>query len=229
MPRRPLPRRVGFIPQSRLFGPLDFPPFGVEELSLDELEAMRLVDMEGLYQEDAAKFLGVSRQTLARILERARKKVVRAIIRGAVLRIVERNVRIERVPHRYLCLSCGEVYETQEDVNRCIRCGQRILRRLPVPLGERYELPSPLGVGIGVSLPSLDSEVVSWEEASYIVFPMNDGISWRAVEKSRVELSSLNLLILSESSEHLDSLIIPFRGTLREALRKLPELLRRYE
>ena len=56
-------------------------------LSLDELEAMRLTDIEDLYQADASEKMGVSRQTLGNILARAHKKVATALIEGKALRI----------------------------------------------------------------------------------------------------------------------------------------------
>ena len=57
------------------------------ELGLDEMEAMRLADIEGLYHGDAAVGMGVSRQTFGRILAQARKKVACALIGGKALRI----------------------------------------------------------------------------------------------------------------------------------------------
>jgi len=56
-------------------------------MTLDELEALRLVDHEGLYQDAAGQRMGVSRQTLGRILESARKKVAGALVLGRALRI----------------------------------------------------------------------------------------------------------------------------------------------
>lgn len=56
-------------------------------LELDELEAIRLADYQGLYHEDAAKQMGVSRQTFGRIIEQARAKVAKAIILGMALKI----------------------------------------------------------------------------------------------------------------------------------------------
>ena len=55
--------------------------------TLDEMEAMRLADIEGLYHGDAAVGMGVSRQTFGRILAQARKKVACALIGGKALRI----------------------------------------------------------------------------------------------------------------------------------------------
>ena len=46
----------------------------------DELEAMKLCDLEGLSQEEAGNMMGVSRGTVQRLVESARKKVVKALI-----------------------------------------------------------------------------------------------------------------------------------------------------
>jgi Predicted DNA-binding proteins len=56
-------------------------------LSLDELEAIRLADYEGLYQEEAAARMKISRQTLGRILNLAHRKVAEALIQGKALKI----------------------------------------------------------------------------------------------------------------------------------------------
>ena len=57
------------------------------ELAVDELEALRLADLEGLYQEEAARRMNVSRQTFGRIIESARKKVADALVHGKALSI----------------------------------------------------------------------------------------------------------------------------------------------
>ncbi len=56
-------------------------------MSLDEFEAIRLADHEGLYQEEAAGRMDVSRATFGRILDSARGKVADAIVNGKALRI----------------------------------------------------------------------------------------------------------------------------------------------
>ena len=58
-----------------------------EILSKDEIEAIRLADFEGLYQEDAAKEMEVSRPTFSRILSSARKKIANALILGRAIEI----------------------------------------------------------------------------------------------------------------------------------------------
>ena len=56
-------------------------------LTLDELEALRLADLEGLYHDRAAERMGISRTTFGRILSEARKKVADALVGGKVLGI----------------------------------------------------------------------------------------------------------------------------------------------
>jgi len=84
-------RRIGCFGGSRGFKPMGRPAagHGVETLRLDELEAIRLADLEGLYQEAAAERMGVSRATFARVLERARAAVARALIDEKLLVIGE--------------------------------------------------------------------------------------------------------------------------------------------
>jgi predicted DNA-binding protein (UPF0251 family) len=84
-------RTVGCLAGARAFKPVGRPVSGlaVETLRLDELEALRLADLEGLYQEAAAARMGVSRPTFARILARARAAVARALIEERVLVIGE--------------------------------------------------------------------------------------------------------------------------------------------
>ena len=77
--------------QGRGFKPVGRPAseLEVETLRIDELEALRLADLEGLYQEAAAERMGVSRPTFARILTRARSVVARALIEERLLVVGE--------------------------------------------------------------------------------------------------------------------------------------------
>ncbi len=76
-------------PCSRYFKPRGIPLTLLEEtiLDLDGFEALRLADMEGLYQTDAAARMGVSRATFGRILGRARRTVADALVNGKALKI----------------------------------------------------------------------------------------------------------------------------------------------
>jgi len=58
-----------------------------EFLSKDEIEAIRLADFEGLYQEEAANEMEISRPTFSRILNSARKKIANALINGKAIEI----------------------------------------------------------------------------------------------------------------------------------------------
>jgi predicted DNA-binding protein (UPF0251 family) len=89
VPRPCCLRRVRGNPPSGLFKPAGIPTYELQlvDMTLDELEALRLVDHEGLHQEAAGGRMGVSRQTLGRILESARRKVAGALVEGRALRI----------------------------------------------------------------------------------------------------------------------------------------------
>jgi predicted DNA-binding protein (UPF0251 family) len=56
-------------------------------LSLDELEAIRLADYEGLYHEQAAEKMNISRPTFGRILNEARRKLAEVLVDGKALKI----------------------------------------------------------------------------------------------------------------------------------------------
>lgn len=72
-----------------MFKPAGISIYDLKEtiLTLDEFETIRLVDLEGLYQEDAAKEMRISRATLGRILETAHRKIADALVHGHLLRI----------------------------------------------------------------------------------------------------------------------------------------------
>ena len=63
-------------------------------MTVDEFEAIRLTDLEGLYQADAAEKMSISRQTLGRILESARKKIADALVNGKALLIKGGPIKI---------------------------------------------------------------------------------------------------------------------------------------
>lgn len=89
MPRPFCRRRIGWQPGIVRFVPEGAGPGSTEPitLNLDELEAIRLADLDGLYQEQAAEKMGVSRPTFARILESGRRKVAEALVHGRGLLI----------------------------------------------------------------------------------------------------------------------------------------------
>lgn len=80
-----------------VFKPNGIPYHELQEvtMSLDELEALRLADLQGLYQEAAARKMGISRQTFGRIIEAARKKTADVLINGKALRISGGHVHLK--------------------------------------------------------------------------------------------------------------------------------------
>ncbi len=87
---RPIkPRRVIFSPNVIYFKPRAVPLSLLKEvdLTVDELEALRLCDLEELNQIKAAKKMGISQSTLARILTSVHKKVAEALIKGKAIKI----------------------------------------------------------------------------------------------------------------------------------------------
>ncbi len=94
MPRPTCPRKVGFTPSTTYFKPAGTPIGVLEEVLLgrDELEAIRLKDLVGLSQEQAALQMGVSQPTFHRLLVSAHQKLTDAVVNGKALRIEGGNV-----------------------------------------------------------------------------------------------------------------------------------------
>lgn len=82
-------RNISSNPGVVYFKPRGIPLCSLREtcLSLDEFEAIRLADLGGLYQEEAAKLMNISRQTFGNIINSAHKKVADALINGKALKI----------------------------------------------------------------------------------------------------------------------------------------------
>lgn len=87
---RPLTkRRIHTVIEDQVFRPRSatLPEPGRNCLTLDGLEALRLADLEGLYQEEAARRMDVSRTTFARVLATARGAVADALVHGKSVEI----------------------------------------------------------------------------------------------------------------------------------------------
>ena len=93
------PKKVRLIekePKIGLFSPRGRPGRPDEiELSLDQFEAIRLVDSLGLKQVSAAKQMNLSRQTVGRILSQARKRISDALINGKIIRISGGKIKLK--------------------------------------------------------------------------------------------------------------------------------------
>lgn len=108
MPRPRHCRRIAYLPQATFYKPRGVPLSVLQRITLtvDELEAVRLADLQGLYQEQAAEKMNVSRQTFGRIIESAHKKIADALVNGKALSIEGGIVELDtttlpKPPHRF--------------------------------------------------------------------------------------------------------------------------------
>lgn len=85
--RREKLRRVGIIPEYRGFTPDGLASGDVIDMTVDELEVLRLCDLEGLNQQTVAQHMGIARATVAAICSRAHRKVANALVNGRALSI----------------------------------------------------------------------------------------------------------------------------------------------
>ena len=97
MSRTPKCRRICRFPDYYSFIPEDAEKdiFETIEMFLDEFETIRLLDYEGLNQEECALRMGVARTTVTAMYENARKKLVSAVVEGKRLSIAGGNIEID--------------------------------------------------------------------------------------------------------------------------------------
>ena len=128
-------------PRCTYFKPAGIPMSSLEEvaLSVDELEALRLADLEGLYQDDAAVRMGISRPTFARIVEVSRRKVAEALVHGRALRIGGGPVAFVG-QRQFLCAECRHEWSLPFGTGRpeaCPSCRSASFRRIDARPGVR--------------------------------------------------------------------------------------------
>jgi len=148
MARPPKKRYVKHRLSFKEFGPLDievnvYDDSKVVSLTVDQLEAMRLADLEGMSHNDAADFMKVSRQTFGRIIEQARQIVTLALINGKVLKI-ECDSNIEFLDREVKCIECGCEWmlsgPKSNDIVKCSSCGSpEVIKR--ARCGKHCECP----------------------------------------------------------------------------------------
>jgi len=100
-------------------------------LMLEEYEALRLCDYQGLNHEDAATEMQVSRPTFTRICTNARKKMATALVEGLEVVVGGGNVNIAK--HEYcVCPGCNIKIEHEPGVpcktRKCPECGAQMVR-----------------------------------------------------------------------------------------------------
>jgi len=117
------PRWVEHIPEITYFEPIGSPPPGLAAvcLSVEELEAMRLVDLEELQQEQAAVKMGISRKALWTELQNARKKVAGALTSGRAIEIKGGNYMLD-LKRKFECYNCQHEWEEAFGTGRPDTC-----------------------------------------------------------------------------------------------------------
>jgi predicted DNA-binding protein (UPF0251 family) len=98
MPRKKCFRHICSQPGFYYFKPAGCSMIDIQEvvLEMDEYEAIRLKNFEGLYQDKAAESMQISRQTFGRILDSANKKIAEALITGKAIKINHNNQKDEK-------------------------------------------------------------------------------------------------------------------------------------
>ena len=143
MPRPPKCRRVEFLPGVTFFKPAGVPMRLLEEivLSVEEAEAIRLKDLEGLEQKEGAERMNVSRPTFQRVLVSARQKLADALLNGKVIRIEGGNFGLTR--NQFHCNN-GHQWDVPFEV-----IASRIPQVCPTCNTANISTLQPIGIGFG--------------------------------------------------------------------------------
>ncbi len=133
MTRPPKEKYVKEPPLIQFFKPIGVPfrYLTPVHLTLDEYEAIRLADHEGLDHTRASEKMGISRPTFTRLVERARRKVAQALVEGKSLIIDGGNYQFR---HNLLhCTNCGffaRIDLGEETISSCPKCHSKKLQSL---------------------------------------------------------------------------------------------------
>ncbi|WP_129721666.1 DUF134 domain-containing protein [Xylanivirga thermophila] len=116
MPRPRKWKRVCNMPKVNTFGPCieDNDITGAIQMTVEEFETIRLIDHEGLNQEQCSEIMGIGRSTVQRLYEKARRKIADSIVNGKVLKIEGGDYRV-----------CSDL----ESGNACEKCIRNRYRR----------------------------------------------------------------------------------------------------
>jgi uncharacterized protein len=117
-------RFIGTLPAASIFKPKGTPMAELEfvVLTFDELEAIRLADLEGDQQEQAAAKMNISRPTFGRILDKGHRTIADALLNG-----------------KALCIQGGPVTTARRAEVRCRRC--RRSWEVPLPAANGFQCP----------------------------------------------------------------------------------------
>jgi predicted DNA-binding protein (UPF0251 family) len=124
MPRPKKEKLVNKPPLYSCFKPVGIRRDMLEDITLEigEFEVIRLTDYEGLDQSDAAAEMGISRSTVSRLVDTARKKVATFLIEGRALQIEGGKIHFR--DNVLKCKSCGHLFNVKmgAQLTRCPAC-----------------------------------------------------------------------------------------------------------
>ena len=133
-------RQIEQLPPVNLFKPCGVPWFAADEIvvTVEEMEAIRLADMEGLDQGPAAEIMGVSRPTFHRILTKAHTKVAQVLWQAKSLRVEGGTYRVKCCDseRKFRCGSCGHEWCVAKGAGgrgcqiKCPACGLQLAQRV---------------------------------------------------------------------------------------------------
>jgi uncharacterized protein len=129
-------RRVSCLPKATYYKPREIPLCDLEiiNLSIEELESIRLCDLLRVEQNDAADRMGISRKTFWNDLQRARRKVADALVNGKAIEISGGNyVNSGGCKVEFLCHGCEHAWESPCNAGRpdcCPKCGSGSIYRV---------------------------------------------------------------------------------------------------
>jgi predicted DNA-binding protein (UPF0251 family) len=140
MARPKCARFVNDFPLTTFFKPRGIPLMELEKVTLafDEYEALRLADLDGLYQEDAAIRMKISRATFGRILVSAHRKVAEALINGKAIKIEGGVVKMAQ-KRMFQCSDCEHSWEVPFGTGRppaCPQCESNNIHRAEADRGH---------------------------------------------------------------------------------------------
>ena len=133
MPRPFKCRQVGCKPDISYFKPRGISVPKLEEviLTMDEFESIRLADFVGMYQDNAAKKMNISRQTFGNIVKSARKKIAEALVNGKAIKIEGGTYQMEGM-RKFKCCECEQRWEVAYGLGRppeCPKCQSNNIHR----------------------------------------------------------------------------------------------------
>ncbi|MDR9757065.1 MAG: DUF134 domain-containing protein [Thermoanaerobacterales bacterium] len=133
MPRKRRKCCVESLPPVTYYKPAGIPLRELDEvkLTVEEFEALRLKDLEGLEQIECAEKMGVARTTFQRVLYAAREKIAEALVNGKALRIEGGEYIL--YTESYRCSTCGREFAVQPEKKGrklcCPGCGKKSVQR----------------------------------------------------------------------------------------------------